>query len=82
MGMRRFPNMIVFCFFLIWQAEDDVPPVSFFQVMRLNLSELPFIVVGVICAIINGAMQPLFAILFSKIITVSSEKKGNNALLR
>uniref|UniRef100_A0A8C6UZX2 ATP binding cassette subfamily B member 1 n=1 Tax=Neogobius melanostomus TaxID=47308 RepID=A0A8C6UZX2_9GOBI len=48
--------------------------ISFFQVMRLNLSELPYIVVGIICATINGAMQPLFAIVFSKIITVS--KKG------
>uniref|UniRef100_A0A8C6V1U9 ATP binding cassette subfamily B member 1 n=1 Tax=Neogobius melanostomus TaxID=47308 RepID=A0A8C6V1U9_9GOBI len=38
--------------------------------MRLNLSELPYIVVGIICATINGAMQPLFAIVFSKIITV------------
>lgn len=52
------------------ETEDDAPPVSFFHVMRLNLSELPFIVLGVICATINGAMQPLFAILFSKIITV------------
>ncbi|KAJ0000403.1 hypothetical protein NQD34_012245 [Periophthalmus magnuspinnatus] len=52
------------------EVEDNAPPVSFFQVMRLNASELPYIVVGVICAIINGAMQPLFAILFSKIITV------------
>uniref|UniRef100_A0A8C6V217 ATP binding cassette subfamily B member 1 n=1 Tax=Neogobius melanostomus TaxID=47308 RepID=A0A8C6V217_9GOBI len=57
-----------------FQADDDAPPVSFFQVMRLNLSELPYIVVGIICATINGAMQPLFAIVFSKIITVS--KKG------
>ncbi|CAL1611148.1 unnamed protein product [Knipowitschia caucasica] len=55
------------------EEEDDAPPVSFFQVMRLNASELPYIVVGVICAIINGAMQPLFAILFSKIITVFAE---------
>uniref|UniRef100_A0A3B4BAP2 Uncharacterized protein n=1 Tax=Periophthalmus magnuspinnatus TaxID=409849 RepID=A0A3B4BAP2_9GOBI len=55
------------------QVEDNAPPVSFFQVMRLNASELPYIVVGVICAIINGAMQPLFAILFSKIITVSKK---------
>uniref|UniRef100_A0A8C6UZF5 ATP binding cassette subfamily B member 1 n=1 Tax=Neogobius melanostomus TaxID=47308 RepID=A0A8C6UZF5_9GOBI len=52
------------------EADDDAPPVSFFQVMRLNLSELPYIVVGIICATINGAMQPLFAIVFSKIITV------------
>uniref|UniRef100_A0A673AQ81 ATP-binding cassette, sub-family B (MDR/TAP), member 4 n=1 Tax=Sphaeramia orbicularis TaxID=375764 RepID=A0A673AQ81_9TELE len=35
--------------------------------------EMPYIVVGIICAIINGAMQPVFAILFSKITTVFTE---------
>ena len=45
---------------------------SFFKVLRLNLPEWPYIVVGVICATINGAMQPLFAVIFSKIIAVGS----------
>uniref|UniRef100_A0A673AV84 ATP-binding cassette, sub-family B (MDR/TAP), member 4 n=1 Tax=Sphaeramia orbicularis TaxID=375764 RepID=A0A673AV84_9TELE len=44
-----------------------------FNLMRLNMSEMPYIVVGIICAIINGAMQPVFAILFSKITTVFTE---------
>uniref|UniRef100_A0A8C6NY05 ATP-binding cassette, sub-family B (MDR/TAP), member 4 n=1 Tax=Nothobranchius furzeri TaxID=105023 RepID=A0A8C6NY05_NOTFU len=53
------------------KAEDvNVPTVSFFQVLRLNRSEWPYILVGLFCAIVNGAIQPLFAILFSKIITV------------
>uniref|UniRef100_A0A673ASJ7 ATP-binding cassette, sub-family B (MDR/TAP), member 4 n=1 Tax=Sphaeramia orbicularis TaxID=375764 RepID=A0A673ASJ7_9TELE len=52
---------------------EEPPPVSFFEVMRLNMSEMPYIVVGIICAIINGAMQPVFAILFSKITTVDPE---------
>lgn len=50
--------------------DEDVPMVSFFQVLRLNSSEWPYILVGLICAIINGGIQPLFAVLFSKIITV------------
>uniref|UniRef100_A0A7N6B0Q5 ATP-binding cassette, sub-family B (MDR/TAP), member 4 n=1 Tax=Anabas testudineus TaxID=64144 RepID=A0A7N6B0Q5_ANATE len=37
---------------------------------RLNIPEWPYILLGTICAIINGAMQPLFAVIFSKIITV------------
>uniref|UniRef100_A0A8D3E5A2 ATP-binding cassette, sub-family B (MDR/TAP), member 4 n=1 Tax=Scophthalmus maximus TaxID=52904 RepID=A0A8D3E5A2_SCOMX len=49
--------------------DEDVPPVSFLKVLRLNLPEWPYIVVGTICAVINGAMQPAFAIIFSKIIT-------------
>lgn len=43
---------------------------SFLNVLQLNIPEWPYILVGTICATINGAMQPVFAILFSKIITV------------
>uniref|UniRef100_A0A8C9XAL9 ATP-binding cassette, sub-family B (MDR/TAP), member 4 n=1 Tax=Sander lucioperca TaxID=283035 RepID=A0A8C9XAL9_SANLU len=49
--------------------DENVPSVPFHKLMRLNLPEWPYIFVGTICAIINGAMQPLFAIIFSKIIT-------------
>ncbi|XP_069504489.1 ATP-dependent translocase ABCB1 isoform X2 [Ambystoma mexicanum] len=54
----------------IVQPDENVPPVSFFKVMRLNKSEWPYFVVGTICAIINGATQPAFAIIFSRIIGV------------
>uniref|UniRef100_A0A667YLB0 ATP-binding cassette, sub-family B (MDR/TAP), member 4 n=1 Tax=Myripristis murdjan TaxID=586833 RepID=A0A667YLB0_9TELE len=53
--------------------EEKAPPVSFLEVLRLNLPEWHYIVVGVICATINGAMQPVFAIIFSKIIAVFAE---------
>uniref|UniRef100_A0A8C5I2M5 ABC-type xenobiotic transporter n=1 Tax=Gouania willdenowi TaxID=441366 RepID=A0A8C5I2M5_GOUWI len=53
------------------EEDENVPPTSFFRVMRLNKSEWPLILLGTICATINGVMQPLFAILFSKIITVA-----------
>ncbi|KAG7282167.1 hypothetical protein CRUP_034914 [Coryphaenoides rupestris] len=66
------------------ETEEDAPPVSFFKVLRLNLPEWPYIVVGLICATINGAIQPLFAILFAKIVAVFAasdleviEKKSN-----
>uniref|UniRef100_A0A8C9XDY0 ABC-type xenobiotic transporter n=1 Tax=Sander lucioperca TaxID=283035 RepID=A0A8C9XDY0_SANLU len=52
------------------KEDENVPSVPFHKLMRLNLPEWPYIFVGTICAIINGAMQPLFAIIFSKIITV------------
>lgn len=38
--------------------------------MKLNLTEWPYFVVGVFCAIINGGLQPAFAVIFSKIIGV------------
>uniref|UniRef100_A0A671WWP5 ATP-binding cassette, sub-family B (MDR/TAP), member 4 n=1 Tax=Sparus aurata TaxID=8175 RepID=A0A671WWP5_SPAAU len=48
--------------------QDKTEEVSL--VMRLNSSEWPYILVGTLCAMINGAMQPVFAIIFSKIISV------------
>ncbi|XP_067366385.1 ATP-binding cassette, sub-family B (MDR/TAP), member 4 isoform X3 [Channa argus] len=55
------------------EEDEKVPPVSFLKVFRLNLPEWPYIILGTICAIINGVMQPLFAVIFSKIITVFTE---------
>uniref|UniRef100_A0A3Q2ZN91 ATP-binding cassette sub-family B member 5 n=1 Tax=Kryptolebias marmoratus TaxID=37003 RepID=A0A3Q2ZN91_KRYMA len=70
-GRPVFPSLLSSFSFL---QDEDVPMVSFFQVLRLNRSEWPFILVGLICAIANGAIQPLFAVLFSKIITVFAEQ--------
>nr|AAO20902.1 Mdr2 [Takifugu rubripes] len=50
------------------EEDENVPPVSFFKVMRYNVSEWPYILVGTICAMINGAMQPVFSIIFTEII--------------
>uniref|UniRef100_A0A7N6C0R6 ATP-binding cassette, sub-family B (MDR/TAP), member 4 n=1 Tax=Anabas testudineus TaxID=64144 RepID=A0A7N6C0R6_ANATE len=55
----------------LFLQDENVPPVSFLEVFRLNIPEWPYILLGTICAIINGAMQPLFAVIFSKIITVN-----------
>uniref|UniRef100_A0AAQ4S5N2 ATP-binding cassette sub-family B member 5 n=1 Tax=Gasterosteus aculeatus aculeatus TaxID=481459 RepID=A0AAQ4S5N2_GASAC len=58
---------------LVSMQDEDVAPMSFPKLLYLNRNEWPYILVGTICAIINGAMQPLFAIIFSKIITVFAE---------
>ncbi|XP_005388031.1 PREDICTED: multidrug resistance protein 1 [Chinchilla lanigera] len=49
---------------------ESVPPVSFWRILKLNLTEWPYFVVGVFCAIINGGLQPAFAVIFSRIIGV------------
>uniref|UniRef100_A0A672J3I9 ATP-binding cassette, sub-family B (MDR/TAP), member 4 n=1 Tax=Salarias fasciatus TaxID=181472 RepID=A0A672J3I9_SALFA len=51
-------------------SEEEIPPAPFFKVLALNKSEWPYILLGIICATINGVIQPVFAIIFSKIITV------------
>ncbi|CAG11905.1 unnamed protein product [Tetraodon nigroviridis] len=50
------------------EEDEKAPPVSFFKVMRFNISEWPYILVGTICAVITGAMQPVFSIIFTEII--------------
>ncbi|KAM8811461.1 phosphatidylcholine translocator ABCB4-like [Eudromia elegans] len=64
--------------------EIEVPPASFLKIMKLNKTEWPYFVAGTICAIINGALQPAFSIIFSEIIGIFSEtdkaiirEKGN-----
>ncbi|XP_069815592.1 ATP-dependent translocase ABCB1-like isoform X3 [Dendropsophus ebraccatus] len=49
---------------------EKIPPVSFFKIMKINKPEWPYFVVGIISAAINGATQPAFAIIFSKIIAI------------
>uniref|UniRef100_A0A8C4JCQ5 Phosphatidylcholine translocator ABCB4-like n=1 Tax=Dromaius novaehollandiae TaxID=8790 RepID=A0A8C4JCQ5_DRONO len=51
-----------------------LPPASFLKIMRLNKTEWPYFVAGTVCAIINGALQPAFAIIFSEIIGVKTDK--------
>uniref|UniRef100_A0A3Q3W6X8 Uncharacterized protein n=1 Tax=Mola mola TaxID=94237 RepID=A0A3Q3W6X8_MOLML len=60
-------------FFTLSLQDENIPSVSFFSVLRLNISEWPYILVGTFCAMVNGAMQPVFAIIFSRIITVFAE---------
>ncbi|XP_014643710.1 PREDICTED: multidrug resistance protein 1 [Ceratotherium simum simum] len=64
--------------------DENVPPVSFWRILKLNITEWPYFVVGIFCAIINGGLQPAFAIIFSRIIGVftrneDSETKRQNS---
>ncbi|KAL2307338.1 hypothetical protein Nmel_000296 [Mimus melanotis] len=52
---------------------EELPPASFLKIMKLNKTEWPYFVAGLICAIINGGLQPAFAVIFSEIIGIFSE---------
>lgn len=54
------------------EEEEELPSASFFKVMRLNSPEWPYILLGCIGSIINGAVQPGFAVIFSRILNVFS----------
>lgn len=64
-----FPNRFVVIFCVL--QDESVPPVSFWRILKLNITEWPYFVVGVCCAIINGALQPGFSVILSRIIGVS-----------
>ncbi|XP_058380773.1 ATP-dependent translocase ABCB1-like [Diceros bicornis minor] len=50
--------------------DENVPPISFWRILQLNITEWPYFVVGIFCAIINGGLQPAFAVIFSRIVGV------------
>ncbi|OPJ81788.1 hypothetical protein AV530_014340 [Patagioenas fasciata monilis] len=53
--------------------DEELPSAPFFKILKLNKTEWPYFVGGTFSATINGALQPAFAIIFSKIIGVFSE---------
>ncbi|NXW65967.1 MDR3 protein, partial [Eurystomus gularis] len=61
------------------QIDKSLPPVSFFKIMELNKTEWPYFVIGTLCAIINGALQPVFSVILSDVIGVFVEK-GETAI--
>uniref|UniRef100_A0A8C6G3C2 ATP binding cassette subfamily B member 1 n=1 Tax=Moschus moschiferus TaxID=68415 RepID=A0A8C6G3C2_MOSMO len=50
--------------------DESVPPVSFWRILKLNITEWPYFVVGVFCAIINGGLEPAFSVILSRIIGI------------
>ncbi|XP_069067578.1 ATP-binding cassette sub-family B member 5-like isoform X2 [Pleurodeles waltl] len=57
---------------IVQDDQDDHPNVSFFRIMSLNKSEWPYITLGTLAALFNGAVHPAFCIVFAKIITLFS----------
>ncbi|XP_058878458.1 ATP-dependent translocase ABCB1-like isoform X2 [Acipenser ruthenus] len=55
------------------ENDEKVPQVSFFSVLKLNRTEWPYLALGTFCALVNGGIQPAFAIIFSKVIGVFAE---------
>uniref|UniRef100_A0A8C6YQB4 Bile salt export pump n=1 Tax=Nothoprocta perdicaria TaxID=30464 RepID=A0A8C6YQB4_NOTPE len=56
-------------------AEDDVKPVPFARILKYNASEWPYLVLGSLGAAVNGAVSPLYALLFSQILGVCYEQR-------
>uniref|UniRef100_A0A8C3MUB1 Bile salt export pump n=1 Tax=Geospiza parvula TaxID=87175 RepID=A0A8C3MUB1_GEOPR len=47
---------------------SDAKPVPFTRILKYNASEWPYLVLGSLAAAVNGAVNPLYALLFSQIL--------------
>ncbi|XP_073533905.1 ATP-binding cassette sub-family B member 5-like isoform X1 [Phyllobates terribilis] len=52
------------------EKEDSLPNISFIKLLKLNQSEWPYIMVGILASIINGGGHPAFCIVFAKVIAL------------
>ncbi|XP_058037982.1 ATP-dependent translocase ABCB1 [Ahaetulla prasina] len=52
------------------QPDENIPKVSFLKIMKLNVSEWPYFLMGTFSALVNGALQPAFSIIFSEILGI------------
>ena len=52
------------------EEEDDLPDPDMMRVMKMNSPEWHYIVLGCLCAIVSGIIQPAFAVIFAEILTV------------
>lgn len=52
---------------------EEVEPAPVRRILKYNISEWPYILVGALCAAINGAVTPIYSLLFSQILKVSKQ---------
>ncbi|KAJ6660727.1 hypothetical protein lerEdw1_017353 [Lerista edwardsae] len=50
------------------EEEEEVQPANIIRILKYNASEWPYMVLGSLGAAVNGAVNPLYALLFSQII--------------
>uniref|UniRef100_A0A8C6HNX4 Bile salt export pump n=1 Tax=Mus spicilegus TaxID=10103 RepID=A0A8C6HNX4_MUSSI len=51
---------------------EEVEPAPVRRILKYNISEWPYILVGALCAAINGAVTPIYSLLFSQILKTFS----------
>ncbi|XP_063255895.1 bile salt export pump isoform X5 [Prinia subflava] len=64
-------------------VEEDAKPVPFTRILKYNASEWPYLVLGSLAAAVNGAVNPLYALLFSQILgtfSILDEEKQKNQI--
>jgi len=57
--------------------EEETPPASFMEVLSWNAPEWYFMVFGCLGCMIEGGAQPAFAVVFTKVLSVSKPTSGH-----
>ena len=52
------------------QLEEDLPEVDAMRVIKMNLPEWPYILLGLLGSIVMGGAMPVYAILFGEVLGV------------
>ncbi|CAH1798731.1 unnamed protein product [Owenia fusiformis] len=52
------------------EEEEKVPDAPMTRILRLNAPEWPYITIGCVASLINGGVQPSFAVIFAEILGV------------
>jgi hypothetical protein len=52
--------------------EEEPPPISMMTILKKNMPEWPYILLGSVGSVVIGFAMPLFAVLFGDIIGVSN----------
>ncbi|GCC21007.1 hypothetical protein chiPu_0000170 [Chiloscyllium punctatum] len=58
--------------------DKNLPNMSFLHILKMNKTEWPYILVGTFCSVLNGVLQPAFALIFSEIIAVFANTDKNH----
>ncbi|XP_029392596.1 bile salt export pump [Mus pahari] len=51
---------------------EEVKPAPVRRILKYNIAEWPYILVGALCAAINGAVTPIYSLIFSQILKTFS----------
>uniref|UniRef100_A0A8B9W2E1 Bile salt export pump n=1 Tax=Anas zonorhyncha TaxID=75864 RepID=A0A8B9W2E1_9AVES len=65
----------------VQKTAEDIKPVPFTRILKYNASEWPYMVLGSLGAAVNGAVSPLYALLFSQILGVKQKTQINGVCL-
>jgi hypothetical protein len=52
--------------------EEEPPPISMMTILKKNMPEWPFILLGCVGAMVTGFAMPVFGVLFGDILGVSN----------